>query len=96
MSETTKHRWFQFGVRELMLAVTLIAFGLGLLIATWRNAFHLNAESSEALITWIGLIYASGAMIGAGLLSPFRLKTIGLILGFLLVYPVLILCGVNF
>ena len=87
MSEAPKRRWFQFEMIDLILGTTLVAVGLGILLASLRNSFHLDYETAEGHITLIGLAFASGAMIGAGLLSPFKLKTVGLILGFVLVFP---------
>jgi hypothetical protein len=84
-----RRRWYQFTIADLALGTTLVAAGIGLLLATIGNHIPLDVESSGGLIAYIGLFYASGAIIGAGVFSPFRLKTVGLILGFLGIFPVI-------
>jgi hypothetical protein len=85
-----KLRWFQFELRDLILGPTLVAAGLAVLIATWRNSFHLDWHTVEGHTALYGLTFASGAIIGAGLLSPFKLKTVGMIVGFVLVFPAML------
>jgi hypothetical protein len=85
-----RRRWFQVSLRDLMLGIVLISVGLGTLLANLSNAFNLDWNSTEGHIALFGITFASGAMIGAGLLSPFKLKTVGMIVGFVLVWPALL------
>ena len=86
MTPTPKRRWFQFSTADLFLGVTLMAMGIGGL------AGIAKFDSTLRDLGWIlGIFYGSGALIGAGLFSPFRQKTVGAILGFLLIYPTTLL-----
>ena len=57
-------KWYQFTLRDLFLATTLIAVGFGGM-AWWD-------KSGELLVA-----FGSEALIGAGIFAPFKLKVTG-------------------
>jgi hypothetical protein len=77
----------QFGLKSLLIATALICVGLGCVVASARTAVRIDnsidiAGASELLLMMTGFL-ASGPLIGAGLLIPFRNATLGACLGFL-------------
>jgi hypothetical protein len=74
----------RFSLRNLFLASTLIAVGIGGLTLVARGEWDLP---QIGLV--FGIWYGSSALLGAGLLTPFHKKTIGAVLGFLLGWPLL-------
>jgi hypothetical protein len=76
-----------FSLRDLFLATTLIAAGVGAFVYFRGQLTHLAFFHPF----WYPLIYmAASASIGTGLLTPFHRKVAGLILGAIIGY---ILCG---
>lgn len=65
-------RLFQFGLRELLCSVTLMALGTGLIV---------QASNLPSQLMLIALLIG-GATIGAGVLLPIRRTGLGAILGF--------------
>jgi len=67
---------------DLFLGVTFLVMGIGGLVGIFKPNWHVPSYG------WVfGVLYGSGALIGAGLFSPSRQKTLGAVLGFLLIYP---------
>jgi hypothetical protein len=82
-------RWLQFSTRDMLLGVSLLATGIGGLTGILTNSNWVM----QSVGWFFGVLYGSGALIGAGLFSPFRQKTFGAIVGFLLIYPTVRLIG---
>jgi hypothetical protein len=80
MPTPPRRRWFQFGLRELLWSVTLMALGTGLIV----QAFDLPSQ-----LTLIALLIG-GAIIGAGVLLPIRRPGLGAILGFVVMIFVIL------
>ena len=77
MAPAPNRRWFQFELRTLFVAVTMVAMGAG------GVANVVNGDwSIRNLVFAFGLWFASGALIGAGLFHPFKRMSLGAILGF--------------
>jgi hypothetical protein len=74
-------REFQFSLARIFFAVTLVAVGFAGIALVHGRDWPLNAVAAV-----IGLNYCSGAVIGAGLLTPFRKTQLGAILGFLVLW----------
>ena len=72
-------KWPQFSLRDLLLAVTLLAMGgKGWWVATER----ILAEYPSPVL-WIAGSLAAGGAIGAGVLAPLQLKRWGAAIGVL-------------
>ena len=70
---------------DLLLALTLLAIGFGAF--AWFN-MGVRQHRQE---WWGSLIpFSAGAIIGTGLLAPFKKKTLGAVLGLMLISPA---CG---
>jgi hypothetical protein len=71
----------RFTVKDLLIAIALIAVGAGALafLLRGREGFFGGGLGSEAavLVLWIG----GGASIGAGLLTPFKRPLVGAVIG---------------
>jgi integral membrane sensor domain MASE1 len=63
----------RFGMKDLFVSTTLIAAGLGYMVA----ADGINLPDSITVPLW----FVSGAAIGAGICHPFRLAWVGAIIG---------------
>ena len=70
-----KRRWLQFSLRDLFLAVTFVAVGCCGLIWIMRADYWGLPQIGLASGIW----YGSSALVGAGLLAPFRKKAAGAI-----------------
>jgi hypothetical protein len=75
----------RFSIKDLILAVTLVAVGLAICLAAL--SYH-NAEDHIPLVNVPRIILAAfgagAAMIGAGILTPFQRKTVGAAIGLVL------------
>jgi hypothetical protein len=71
----------RFTLKELLLATTLIAIGVGVesFLIRSPNAYRGSGEIRSAILMLIG--YCGGACIGAGLLLPFQRPLIGIVIG---------------
>jgi hypothetical protein len=85
MTPAPSRRWFRFALQDLFLGITLVTVGTGGLVGSLKNADFVIID------LLLGIWYGSAALIGAGLLAPFRKKTIGAIVGFLLGWPLILL-----
>ncbi len=72
MNIANPFRRFQFSLKDLFLAMTLIAVGIGLMVAVHDNATSLNVRG----LTW-PLAFSSFILIGAGIGAPFHRKLAG-------------------
>jgi hypothetical protein len=66
----------RFSLKHLLLSTTLVAVGLVLLLLIFREPGGSLGDSA-AIVCWFG----GGALIGAGLLAPFRKWWIGAAIG---------------
>jgi hypothetical protein len=82
MSDAPKRRWVQFSLGELFFAITLIALGIGGMVTVMTTYL----ARTYGLFVAFGLWYASGALLGAGLLSPFKKPALGVAVGFLITW----------
>lgn len=82
MTLAPKGMWFKFSLRDLFLATTMIAIGTGgmLVVETTYTA------RTYGLYVTLGLWFASGALIGAGILFPFKKAALGAIVGYLITW----------
>jgi hypothetical protein len=71
----------KFSIKELLLATTLIAVGSGMvsLVFMLTNVPKVGEHLEEyaAFTSWFG----GGAMIGAGILTPFKRPWLGAVIG---------------
>ena len=67
----------RFSIKDLMLAITLIAIGLSVCLVTVNHDGHNMSliESPRSALVAFGI---GGIMIGAGIMAPFHKKVIGL------------------
>ena len=72
-------RVIQFDLRDLFFATALIAAGMAGVVAVIRVQDWKNVPLMFML--WHG----SGGLIGAGILCPFKQKSIGAIIGYLVI-----------
>ena len=80
MSDATdKPRRFQFSLSGLFVAFTMVSVGIGGFIAAIKSVDHFTNVA-----VFFGVWYACGALVGAGLFSPFKKKSVGAIVGFVL------------
>jgi hypothetical protein len=72
----------RFSIKDLLLATTLIAVGVGAesFLIRSPNAYRGSGEIRSAILMLFG--YCGGACIGAGLLLPFKRPLFGLAIGF--------------
>jgi hypothetical protein len=75
---------FQFSMADLFVGLTFLAIGCGGLSA-------MMAWPGHSIAATLAIAFSSGAAIGAGLLSPFKKKDVGAIVGFALIVPTLAL-----
>lgn len=69
----------QFSTRDMLVAVTAIACGLGLLVGFWRIAMGSGSQAAA----W-GACISGSALIGTGCGSFFHAKTDGAVVGTLI------------
>jgi hypothetical protein len=85
----------RFSIKDLLLAITLVAVGLSLEIALmgyhWRILWGMSL--SEKILCVFLAFGAGGAKIGAGLLAPFHKKAAGGLIGLALVGSFFVLLG---
>ena len=72
----------QFSLKRLFVAFTLLTMGLGGCALTFRLVIY-EPPASKLPPAWLVLtyFYASGPLIMAGVLHPFKMTTVGLLLG---------------
>jgi hypothetical protein len=63
----------QFSIRRLLVGVTLISIGMA------ACGVALRSTATPSTMT---LYYAGGAVVGAGLFTPFKHPILGVVLGF--------------
>jgi hypothetical protein len=80
----------RFSIKDLLIATTCIAMGIGLLAFPYYHHEYISANlpSSTYVLCWFG----GGALIGAGILNPFGRPLWGAAIGFV----VLVLVPVAF
>jgi hypothetical protein len=66
-----------FSLRRLFASITLIAIGCAIDSALCRNVLGLAMHKDLAFVLWA----IPGALIGAGILLPFRLLHVGAVVG---------------
>jgi hypothetical protein len=74
-------RWFQFSLKDVLLGIAIAGTGLAGFIGIWKRA---ESERDIPIQLLCGLLYGSGALIGAGLFIPLKKAGLGAILGFVL------------
>ena len=77
----------QFSIKDLLIAITLVAIGLSFEFAVFRYDGPLPYDLPDlAKIALVFVVFGpGGAMIGAGLLTPFHKKAVGAGIGIVLV-----------
>lgn len=79
---TTLHpRWWQFSLKDVLFGFAVAGAGLATFIGVWKRA---ESERDIPIPLFFGLLYGSGALIGACLFVPFKKAGLGAILGFVL------------
>ena len=74
---------FQFTIRDLFLAITLVAVGVGCIAIALRPLL----TSTNGIK---GILYVGGwVSIGVGLFTPFQRNAVGAILGFVLCFALM-------
>jgi hypothetical protein len=85
-----------FTTMRLLASVALIAVGVGVVVWWWGYALRPLPENAPRPSQWFRVMLftmwlAGGAMIGAGLLAPFRLATAGIVVGLFIQFSILFL-----
>ena len=73
-----------YSLQRLLVSVTFIAIGLAMI------GYAINLPFSEWLTVLI-LIFVSGTLVGAGVMTPFKHPIIGALIGFVLTVAVIAL-----
>jgi hypothetical protein len=73
----------RFSIKDLLLAITLIAIGLSVCLAIVKHGGQdmLLIESPRSAVVAFGI---GGIMIGAGVMAPFHKKVAGVQIGLIL------------
>jgi hypothetical protein len=74
-------RWWQFSLKDVFFGFAIAGAGLAAYIGVWTRA---DSGRDIPIQLLCGLLYGSGALIGAGLFIPFKKAGLGAILGFVL------------
>jgi hypothetical protein len=61
----------RFSIKDLMIATTLIAVGMGLIYFAYQAVQHPGFSDYKALQFSVG-VFGGTAIIGAGILTPFK------------------------
>ena len=61
----------RFTIKDMLIATTLIAVGVGMIASLLRNTYFSNNGGAAAILVMMLLWYGGGACIGAGLFMPF-------------------------
>jgi hypothetical protein len=71
----------QFSTRRIFASTALIAIGLGIFIPNYRVIYFVEHPQKYGLALAIPLWILGGALIGAGVLTPFKKAIYGAIIG---------------
>jgi hypothetical protein len=86
----------RFSMKDLLLATTLIALGLGVL--AWSNHYQDTTKLEQPQPIALVSYFACRALIGAGLFAPFKRPWLGAVVGVvgtILVVAVMIFFGLH-
>jgi uncharacterized membrane protein YczE len=70
----------RFTIKDMLLAMTLIAVGAGMLTFLDRNRERTFGQSAIGAIGILLMWYGSGACVGAGLFTPFKRPWLGVLI----------------
>jgi hypothetical protein len=75
----------RFSIKDLMLATTLVAVGMGLIYVAYQACLHPRF-GNYAAFQFSGGLFGGAALIGAGMLIPFKRPWTGTIIAVALVF----------